>query len=252
MLLGFDLQYEWRYITREYPKLAESFSAWCDVLELVAQRYLEMLGGDVGMLAMEKRTPGLSRALEAMGVWGWTQYHSAWRAADAVKCLAVLSGLLANLPMAEVPWASRGVSIYCLLPRIERGRFSGRWHYPTVRISARNEEKLPEITPDELFTFCAKYAGLLGVGLNWKKEALSRGRVGKWWVSFASRESLERFVREFDRREVDGVRVRVDVDQIVEDEDVRENVARGERIEEGDDLDISSLDLFEESSNTKS
>lgn len=168
-------------------------------------------------MAIEKRTPGLNRTLKALGVWGWTQDHQMHGgAADGVKCLAGLAGLLGAVEMEEVKKGKKGVGVFCYSPKVEGVRFSGRWHEYTARISAVDRGKLLDITPDGLFTLCAKYAGLLGVGLNSKTEALFRGPVRKWWVSFENREALEDFTREFDESEVYGVRVRVDKDKRVE------------------------------------
>lgn len=215
ILLGFYMQSEWRWISRHFPSFAELFIGWCDVQELVAQRYVERSPpSSPDALAMELRTPGLARTLKAMGIYGWTRAHQEHGGAgDAVKCLAILSGLLHDIPLADVPLPKRGVSKYCFLPKSKNVGFSGRYHFHTARISASNNQKLPLQTPNGLEALCAAYLGLLGVGLNSKTEAVPRGPVRSWWVSFSSQTTLEDFAQAFDGSDVDGVRVKVVIDQ---------------------------------------
>ncbi|KAH4354046.1 hypothetical protein HBH98_014060 [Parastagonospora nodorum] len=186
ILLGFNMHQEWRWISRTCPSFAALFTSWCDVQELLPQ-----LGSP----------PGLAKTLKAMGIWGWTSIHLRHGgAADAVRMLAVLSGLVCGVPIREDrEHKEDNVSKYCHLPKRESVREApGKVRFHTCRISAADGGKLPLQTPNGLAGMFAAYEGLKGVGLNSRTPTLARAPVKYWWVSFRTREGLENFKREVD------------------------------------------------------
>jgi hypothetical protein len=106
-------------------------------------------------------------------------------ATHAVKFLAVVSALLFDVPLRESKEPSQeGVSIVCESPRTHLTCISGKQNWSTALISASDGRKLPLKTPNELLEMHSTYPDLKGIGLNARTEALSRGPVKIWWVSF--------------------------------------------------------------------
>lgn len=112
ILLGFDMYFEWKWISRQYPSFAKLFTSWCDVQELVSQRYVQ-LPSQPDTLAPECPVRSLASTLKAMSFYGWTRNHQIHgRAADAVKVLAVLSGLLSDAPLRAMGKSFRRIPTY--------------------------------------------------------------------------------------------------------------------------------------------
>ncbi|KAH4821504.1 hypothetical protein HBI23_047440 [Parastagonospora nodorum] len=200
ILLGFNMHQEWRWISRTCPSFAALFTSWCDVQELLPQ-----LGSP----------PGLAKTLKAMGIWGWTSIHLRHGgAADAVRVLAVLSGLVCGVPIREDrEHKEDNVSKYCHLPKRESVREApGKVRFHTCRISAADGGKLPLQTPNGLAGMFAAYEGLKGVGLNSRTPTLARAPVKYWWVSFRTREGLENFKREVDGSVYEDATLRVTIE----------------------------------------
>jgi len=204
ILLGYDMQTEWRWIARKCPSLAALFTSWCDVQELIAQQHAQLTP-----------RPGMDKTLKAMGIWGWTSSHPRHGgAADAVKLLAILSGLLCSAPLrTESGPKQDSVSKYCHLPRADAIQESpGKFHFHTCRISTADGQKLPQQTPNGLAKMFSSYEGLKGVGLNSRTQALARAPVNYWWVSFRTLGELEDFKREVDGSAYEGTTLRVTID----------------------------------------
>lgn len=199
ILLGFNMHQEWRWISRTCPSFAALFTSWCDVQELVPQL---------------ESPPGLAGTLKAMGIWGWTSTHLRYGgAADAVKVLAVVSGLICGVPIDENRETKEDNLLkYCHLPRSESVReANGKIHLYTCRISAADGGKLPLQTPDGLVGMFSKHEGFKGVGLNSCTQVLARGPVKWWWVLFRTQEGLEEFRRDVDESVYEGTMLSVTI-----------------------------------------
>jgi len=218
ILLGYDMKAEWRYITRNCPSLSSLFSAWCDVQELVSQRY-EQLTSPTDKLPMGLQYPGLGGALKALSFYGWTHEHQMHSAAgDSVKLLAVLSGLLCDTPLRLCQDSSgETVSLYCYLPRVKSIKISGKVHAYTARICTADSQKLPLQTPVGLERHFAHCPGLIGVGLNSQTETIPKAQVRYWWVSFKSKEQLDSFISYFDGSCLENIQLRVKADPSMEE-----------------------------------
>ncbi|KAF2434076.1 hypothetical protein EJ08DRAFT_646933 [Tothia fuscella] len=118
---------------------------------------------------------------------------------DAVRCLAVLSGLVsvASFPLRiETFTLPSGVTLLYRLPQL---RDCGpHTKYPfSARVTTVDGGVLPSgyKTPYSLAQLFARYE-LVAVGLNCQKYRISQKGVRFWWFSFPNREVLDRFTSE--------------------------------------------------------
>jgi hypothetical protein len=151
---------------------------------------------------------GLAKVLKAMRFYGWTQdddMHDV--AGDSVKVLAVLTGLLHDVPIRVSP-NIRSVSEFSYLPSAKVITHSGRSHEFTARNSAVIGGKLPLQTPSELRRMLSGCAGLIGVGLNPLTQLISRYQTNRWWVSFRSQAELDDSIISFENACIDGMVMR--------------------------------------------
>jgi hypothetical protein len=112
ILLGWGMQREMKWISEKCPSMARLFTSWCDVRELVAASYeSNML--DTGKLTQPYQRPGLDKTMRALRISGWRSHHQRHgAAADAVRTLAILSGLLCGATSQEHPNPKSGVSVF--------------------------------------------------------------------------------------------------------------------------------------------
>jgi len=181
ILVGYDLQMEFKWISEHYPSLASSFSAWVDVQELVTAQ-------------CEGVRLGLTGALQGLGIIDNrhnSQQHSA--ANDAVRDLAVLAGLLSGTTLITTSQCKdQG---YSSLPPIKA--FRDWTQYPfSVRLATTDGGPLPQIPARDLAELFAGY-DLKAVGLNRKDD------VHIWWMAFHTLESLKEFIRDNESLEVE-------------------------------------------------
>ncbi|KAF1844905.1 uncharacterized protein K460DRAFT_416264 [Cucurbitaria berberidis CBS 394.84] len=205
ILVGFSFVAELKWMADDFPALATMFTEWVDVQDLVSNQRMDT--------ASSNGTPpdqyGLYNTLKAMRISGWRSTHQRHRAAnDAVKTLAVLSGLLSNIPLQEVT-REAGVSVYDSLPPLHADKRQKRHHNFTARISAADGDKLPLQTPNGLAKHYRKYQGLTGVGFNSQNSCLARGRVKYWWVAFRTLNSLNAFIADMHGSTFEDTKLRV-------------------------------------------
>jgi hypothetical protein len=184
ILLDWGMPKEIKWISEECPSMARLFTSWCDVQELVATNYKSSML-DTEKLTRQYQQPALDKAIRALRISGWRSHHQRHgAAADAVRTLAILSGLLCGATLHELPNPPQGVSVLCSLPSSKYTNICGRQHYYTARIRAADGDKLPLQTSVGLEKLYTRHRGLVGVGLNLRSEVLARDRVRLWWVSF--------------------------------------------------------------------
>ena len=135
------------------------------------------------------QSPALDKILTALRVSGWRSPHKRHgAAADAVKVLAVASGLLCGATLHELVESKfKGLSVLCKLPSPNYTWHCGKEHRFTARIRAADGSKLPLQTTIGLKRLY-QHRGLRGVGLNARNDNLARDRVHVWWLSFRSQE----------------------------------------------------------------
>ena len=82
ILAGFGFYTELHWISHTCPFLATRFSAWIDIQDVASQQF--------GM----SRQIGLTDTLKALQIKDWrSRFNRHYAANDAIRCLAVLSGL---------------------------------------------------------------------------------------------------------------------------------------------------------------
>lgn len=178
ILLGFAMSAEVKWIAQQCPSISLYFAAWADLQEFAAER-----GGG--------RKLGLIHTLKAIGMRDWRpNRHRA--ANDAVRCLAVLSGLISTDPSTfAIPQRQNQFQHFSRLPKDS----SSNNHPFAVRITTADGSKLPcEVsTPQHLSELFTEYE-IKAVGLNAGTERVRANGVKFWWVSFRTLEALEEFV----------------------------------------------------------
>ncbi|CAO2651421.1 Nn.00g039910.m01.CDS01 [Neocucurbitaria sp. VM-36] len=203
ILVGFSILTELKWIAKNVPELVNFFTGWVDIQELVSQQRHGVASND----GTHTDQHGLYNTLKAMGISGWHSKHQLHVAAnDAVKTLAVLSGLLCNSSFQDITRGG-GVSIYTYLPPLQISKIGNRYHPFTAHISTVDGNRLPLQTPVGLAKHCAKYPGLTGVGFHSENEMVARGRVKYWWVAFRSLESLTSFMTKADGSIFEGTKL---------------------------------------------
>ena len=137
--------------------------------------------------------PSLTDAIKAMKLTGMggtrdKAYHRATN--DAVRCLALLSGLVSP-DCVVIDKVQQTVLFSSIPPRTIRQPF-------TARITTVNGDSLPsEVhSPRSLSKLFAKYEPK-AVAINSHCIAKSQG-LKVWWISFLSMEALNRFTAEID------------------------------------------------------
>jgi hypothetical protein len=212
------MQAECTWIIDQCPSLRRYFADWCDVQELVAQCYKELT-----LESWSTPSPGPQNTLKAMRISGWRSKHQVHSATgDAVKCLAVLSGLLHDVTLQDRPAKDQDtVSVYTFVLSSTNPIISKRDHFFTTRISATSGEKLPLQTPYGLAELFAEHRGLCGVGLNARIQTHARGPVRYWRVLFRDRKALDDCVREVDGSTIEGVEVGVTIDARTKNESAK-------------------------------
>ncbi len=191
ILIGYAMATEMKWISGHYPAVAQYFSAWVDVQQLIATQC------DAAYL-------GLTNALQALNIIdnrNCARRHSA--ANDAIRALTILAGLLAGKTLATKPKRDDWVKIHRSLPSLKS---FGPWtRYPfAVRVSAVDGSFLPDITLKDLVELFASY-NLKAVGMNEKNRV--RRRI--LWAAFHTVESLRDFIMHVEDEGVGGKRLKV-------------------------------------------
>lgn len=189
ILVGYDLQMEFKWISEHYPSLASYFSAWVDVQELVTAK-------------CEGVQLGLTGAVQNLGMIDNrhnSQQHSA--ANDAVRDLAVLAGLLSGTKLITTPQCKDQIKGCSSLAPVKA--FRDWTQYPfSVRLATMDGGPLPQISPRNLAEVFAGY-DLKAVGSNRKNN------VHIWWMAFYTLESLREFIRDNESLKVEGKALKV-------------------------------------------
>lgn len=175
ILVGYDLQMEFKWISEHYPSLASCFSAWVDVQELVTTQ-------------CEGVRIGLTDAIQGLGIIDNrhnSKQHSA--ANDAVRNLAVLAGLLSGTQL---------ITTHSSLPPVKAFRHWTEYSF-SVRLATTDGGPLPQFTARDLSELFAGY-DLQAVGLNRKNNRYI------WWMAFYTLESLREFIRDRESLKVEG------------------------------------------------
>jgi hypothetical protein len=176
ILIGFDTYTEFEWISQTCPALAMYFTAWVDIQEITAQR--------TGV-----SSPGLVQTLNAIpildrrpGTKPATQHHAA---NDAVRCLAVLFGLMC-LESLTIPIKDSSIRL--------QGQIRPSYTCPfTARITTADKSILPlEIKTARSLADLFKTYNPIGVGINQSSHARSNG-VMVWWLSFSTLDCLQHF-----------------------------------------------------------
>jgi hypothetical protein len=137
-----------KWISENCPLIAKLFTSWCDVQELAAEDYSSFITGKE-LVTPRTSHRALDKTMTAMGISGWRSRHQRHgAAADAVRILAILSGLLCGATLRELPESYSSVSVLCTLPSTKDIRFFRRRHHYTARIRAADGDKLPLQTPN--------------------------------------------------------------------------------------------------------
>jgi len=196
ILVGFDMEAEWRWIENMGADVASLCSAWVDLQELVSQRRKqENLGPDNDI-----HRPGLSNTIHALHIADWRDGGKHCAANDALRNLIVLSGLVVHAPM-DRPRPQR-------LPKpSEFSKLAALKLRPNARITAHDGGKLPLHSPSSLIKLFANYQDLKAVAVNWHTLHQKTNGVRVWAVEFRTEEALEQFVGEVDGSFIDGTRV---------------------------------------------
>lgn len=184
ILVGYDLQMEFKWISERYPSLASYFSAWVDVQELVTAQC-----GGVRL--------GLTGAVQGLGIIDNrhnAQQHSA--ANDAVRDLAVLAGLLSGTKLITTPQGKEQAKGYSSLPPVKAFRHWAQYPF-SVRLATMDGGSLPAVSHRNLAELFAGY-DLTAVGLN------REDNVHIWWLAFWTLKSLREFIRDSEGLKVEG------------------------------------------------
>lgn len=152
VLVGFGMNAEFRWMLEKCTVLVESFEAWVDMQELVCHRRKEEGLGD--------NIPGLTTTLQEMHFNNRRGSSGHNAASDAIRTLAVLSGLVFHVPMVVPPPRCRGSQMFSKLPNLKS------IHAFSVRVMSENGGRLPIISSQSLMELFEKYEGLKGVAVN--------------------------------------------------------------------------------------
>ncbi|KAH9882966.1 hypothetical protein J1614_000332 [Plenodomus biglobosus] len=183
---------ELEWITTHCPSITHLFTNWTDLQDLLPPHYHGHIPNPRCKPAQCKI--GLYPTLKGLRLSGWRSKHQRHQAAnDAIKILALLTGLTSNTPFKPTT-KEVGISFYSFLPLLQPHRTNQRRQAFNARISAAGGAKLPVQTPQGLRRLCERHAGLMAVGLNARNEMMHRGPVRFWWASFESAEALGGFV----------------------------------------------------------
>jgi hypothetical protein len=142
ILVGFDMNTEFEWISKKCPELSSLFTAWVDIQEIVEER---------SPCEFRASLVDVVNSLNFTGTGGMKGKSPHRAANDTVRFLAILSGLISldSFVICKIP----KVALLTHLPRPNS-------RYPfTARVTAADEEKLPlEFnTPGSLSKVFAKY-----------------------------------------------------------------------------------------------
>lgn len=190
ILVGFDMYTELEWISNmseRYASLASSFTAWVDLEELTLER-----------CGSKNLQINLTATLKAMQIEDSLSgnYHPA---NDAVRCLAVLSGL-ASMNSSVLPIESytlpSGVTLLYSIPELRKIGLHTKYPF-SARVTTIDGDVLPTEykTLHSLAKLFRKYE-LKAVGLNCQKYRIALTGVKFWWLSFPTIEWLDRFTLE--------------------------------------------------------
>jgi hypothetical protein len=193
VLVGFGMNAEFRWMSEKCTVLAESFEAWVDMQELVCHRRKEE--------GLGENTPGLTTTLKELHFSNRRGGSGHNAASDAIRTLAVLSGLVSHAPMTESPPGRRGIQKFWKLPKPKS------IHPFSVQVTTEDGGRLPKLSPQSLMELFEKYEGLKGVAVNWRTQQQKTEGVKFWWAEFHTRESLERFVLDIDGSTINNTRL---------------------------------------------
>ncbi|PSN72807.1 hypothetical protein BS50DRAFT_582435 [Corynespora cassiicola Philippines] len=145
------------------------------------------------------------RALHIRGAPYRKVKHSA--GTDAVRCLAVIAGLLSDIHVdVSVLEARKGPRLCTHLPRLT----SPRPH--SIRITTFDGGWLPDYTPNKLVKVFGSHGGLIAVGLNRNGGREVHNKF--WWLQFEANKFLEDSCTQANGSIIDGVKLcvlRIDV-----------------------------------------
>jgi hypothetical protein len=203
ILVGFDMYTELEWISNMsemYTSLASLFTAWVDLEELTLQR-------------CESENPhiNLTATVKAMQIED-SRAGNYFPANDAVRCLAVLSGLASTILSVLAIESYTLPSGITLLYNIPRPRMYGpHTKYPfSALVTTIDGNVLPTEyeTTHSVAKLSTKY-DLEAVGLNCQKYGVGPTGVKFWWLAFPTREFLDRFTLEVHGSIVNGKELRV-------------------------------------------
>ncbi|KAF2446147.1 hypothetical protein P171DRAFT_511787 [Karstenula rhodostoma CBS 690.94] len=168
------------------PVLADVFTAWVDVQDLVYHRCIE----DNPSAELIHKQQSLHTARQAMSLS--STFGSSTRAAnDSTRILQVLAALMQSVPLSlPGPRGPRLTpkSTYSKLPRPDREK-----HPYALRISPSDGGRFPPRSPREVLEEFRNHEGLRAVGLNWGTECVRREGVRIWWLAFSTEDALRKF-----------------------------------------------------------
>jgi hypothetical protein len=198
ILVGFSLYAESKWISEFCPSLASLFTACVDLQEIVAEK------SGIG-------SSGLLDAMNAMKIVdrpsGTNPPSKHGASNDAVRCLAVLAGLLGLDAFTFPSKFCKHVRLACLsrIPTPSK-------KYPfTARITTADGGILPPHynTPISLYELFKKYLPN-AVALN-SQNGLPKSNGWKvWWLSFSSIEFLREFYLKINGSGIDGSKIVVE------------------------------------------
>lgn len=200
--MGFDLGFEFQFLSALYPRVLQCFSSWVDLQNLV----MESAG-------LTKR-PSMDRTLVA---FGFKREYPIWRSArvahnagnDSLRIVCLLLNLLSHDSKLVMPQDEPS----------RRKRVGGSRYYHRLMSDNRFFKNRPK--PYESFPFAARisledHAGavlsvrrLLDTFTMYNPVAVAAGVIyfdppyGRGWVCLASLEELNRFVSEVNGRPCD-------------------------------------------------
>ena len=199
MLVGFDMYAEFRWISQECPQLASLFAAWVDIQEIIEKK-LECPG------------PSLISAMNALGITDrskGTGKKSHRASNDAVRCLAVLCGLISsNSPSHGIPCREHKVCVFQKMPQFSRCSHAHTNPF-TAFIPNSDGGILPTqyTAPRSLVGLFAKYE-LKAVAFN-SREFLKHNGVRTWWISLSNLKSLEHLAADVHGSVINGKTLQV-------------------------------------------
>jgi len=196
ILVGWSMRTDFEWILENCSSLAEIFSAWVDLQELVMHRRIQE--------GLGLKTPGMNNTLREMQVtYPGPKHHQTCPANDALRTLNVLSGLVHNVSMIQLPPSAPKVRALHRIPPLRTSRPFAAW------VETEYRRRLPLISHEALRDRFSRYAGLKTVAVSWRTQREKAQGAFRWFVEFNSEESLNQFIKEVDGSIIDNVPLRI-------------------------------------------